>query len=154
MGQSGSVMFMFERKGLIVIEGEGLDEDKVMEDVLEAGADDFTFDGDVYEISTDPNSVGTVSEALSQKGYTFISAEPAYVPATTSTIDDPELAAKWKSFWICSMKTRMFKTYGTTGKHRKKLKYTTKIPLQLKQWYFLKNSHMIVIYIIYNVRTE
>ena len=94
MGQSGSVMFMFERKGLIVIEGEGLDEDKVMEDVLEAGADDFTFDGDVYEISTDPNSVGTVSEALSQKGYTFISAEPAYVPATTSTIDDPELAAK------------------------------------------------------------
>lgn len=94
MGQSGSVMFMFERKGLIVIEGEGLDEDKVMEDVLEAGADDFTFDGDVYEISTDPNAVGTVSEALSQKGYTFISAEPAYVPATTSTIDDPELAAK------------------------------------------------------------
>ena len=94
MGQSGSVMFMFERNGLIVIEGEGLDEDKVMEDVLEAGADDFTFDGDVYEISTDPNSVGTVSEALSQKGYTFISAEPAYVPATTSTIDDPELAAK------------------------------------------------------------
>ena len=94
MGQSGSVMFMFERKGLIVIEGEGLDEDKVMEDVLEAGADDFTIDGEVYEISTDPNSVGTVSEALSQKGYTFISAEPAYVPATTSTIDDPELAAK------------------------------------------------------------
>ena len=40
LGQSGSVMFMFERKGLIVIEGEGLDEDKVMEDALEAGADD------------------------------------------------------------------------------------------------------------------
>ena len=94
LGQSGSVMFMFERKGLIVIEGEGLDEDKVMEDVLEAGADDFSFDGDIYEISTDPNSVGTVSEALSEKGYTFVSAEPAYVPATTSTIDDPDLVVK------------------------------------------------------------
>ena len=94
LGQSGSVMFMFERKGLIVIEGEGLDEDKVMEDVLEAGADDFSFDGDIYEISTDPNSVGTVSEALSEKGYTFVSAEPAYVPATTSSIDDPDLVVK------------------------------------------------------------
>ncbi len=94
MGQSGSVMFMFERKGLIVIEGEGLDEDKVMEDALEAGADDFTFDGDVFEISTDPNSVGTVAEALSGKGYSFVSAEPAYVPATTSSIDDPDLVVK------------------------------------------------------------
>ncbi len=94
MGQSGSVMFMFERKGLIVIEGEGLDEDKVMEDALEAGADDFTFDGDVFEISTDPNSVGAVAEALSGKGYSFVSAEPAYVPATTSSIDDPDLVVK------------------------------------------------------------
>lgn len=94
LGQSGSVMFMFERKGLIVIEGEGLDEDKVMEDVLEAGADDFSFDGDIYEISTDPNSVGAVSEALSEKGYAFVSAEPAYVPATTSSIDDPDLVVK------------------------------------------------------------
>lgn len=94
LGQSGSVMFMFERKGLIVIEGEGLDEDKVMEDALDAGADDFTFDGDVFEISTDPNSVGAVSEALSEKGYTFVSAEAAYVPATTSAIDDPEMVTK------------------------------------------------------------
>lgn len=94
LGQSGSVTFMFERKGLIVIEGEGLDEDKVMEDALEAGADDFSFDGDIFEISTDANSVGAVSEALSEKGYKFVSAEPAYVPATTSTIDDPELVTK------------------------------------------------------------
>ncbi len=94
LGQSGSVMFMFEHKGLIVIEAEGLDEDKVMEDALEAGADDFNFDGDVFEISTDVNSVGAVSEILSQKGYTFLSAEATYVPATTTVIDDPELVVK------------------------------------------------------------
>ncbi len=94
LGQSGSVMFMFEHKGLIVIEAEGLDEDKVMEDALEAGADDFNFDGDVFEISTDVNSVGAVSEALSEKGYTFLSAEATYVPATTTAIDDPELVTK------------------------------------------------------------
>ena len=94
LGQSGSVMFMFDHKGLIVIEGEGLDEDKVMEDALEAGAEDFNFDGDVFEISTDVNSVGIVSEALSAKGYKFLSAEPVYVPATTTAIDDPEQVQK------------------------------------------------------------
>ena len=94
LGQTGSVMFMFEYKGLIVIEGEGLDEDKVMEDALEAGAEDFNFDGDIFEISTDVNSVGAVSEALSEKGYTFLSAEPTYVPATMTTISDEELRLK------------------------------------------------------------
>ena len=94
LGQSGSVMFMFEHKGLIVIDGEGLDEDKVMEDALEAGAADFAPDGEVFEISTDANSVGSVSEELSKKGYGFISAEPVYVPATLTAIDDPEQAAK------------------------------------------------------------
>ena len=84
LGQSGSVTFMFERKGIIVIEGEGLDEDTVMEDALEAGADDFTFDGDVFEICTDANSLGTVRDALEEKGYTFVSAEVEYVPSTTT----------------------------------------------------------------------
>ena len=94
LGQSGSVMFMFEHKGLIVIEAEGLDEDKVMEDALDAGAEDFNFDGDIFEISTDVNSVGAVSEALSEKGYSFLSAEATYVPSTTTVIEDPELQTK------------------------------------------------------------
>ncbi|MBQ7288530.1 MAG: YebC/PmpR family DNA-binding transcriptional regulator [Clostridia bacterium] len=94
LGQPGSVMFMFQRKGMIVIEGEGLDEEKVMEDALEAGADDFNFDGDVFEISTDANSVSAVSEALEQKGYTFLSAEPAYIPATMTSISEEEAHTK------------------------------------------------------------
>jgi YebC/PmpR family DNA-binding regulatory protein len=93
LGQSGSVTFMFERKGIIVIEGEGLDEDTVMEDALEAGADDFSFDGDVFEISTDANSLGVVRDALEEKGYTFVSAEVEYVPSTTTVIDDEAAAA-------------------------------------------------------------
>ena len=75
LGQSGSVMFMFERKGVIAIEGEGLDEDTVMEAALEAGADDFSFDGDVFEITTEPNDLGTVRDALEEQGYSFLSAE-------------------------------------------------------------------------------
>ena len=64
LGQTGSVMFMFDRKGIIVIEADGLEEDAVMEDALEAGADDFEFDGEIFEISTEPNSLGAVRDAL------------------------------------------------------------------------------------------
>ena len=94
LGQSGSVMFMFDRKGIIQIEAEGLDEDTVMEAALEAGADDFNFDSDVFEISTDPNELGTVRDALEKAGYSFLSAEVEYVPQTMSTIEDEETAAK------------------------------------------------------------
>ena len=94
LGQSGSVMSMFERKGVIAIEGEGLDEDTVMEAALEAGAEDFSFDGDVFEITTEPNDLGTVRDALEEQGYTFLSAEVQYIPSTTTAIDDPDMQAK------------------------------------------------------------
>ena len=94
LGQSGSVTFMFDRKGIIRIETEGRDEDTVMEDALEAGAEDFNSDGDVFEIATDPNEIGAVREALEAKGYDFISAENEYIPQTMTTIDDEETAAK------------------------------------------------------------
>ena len=88
LGQNGSVMFMFERQGQIVIEAEGKDEDAVMEAALDAGAEDFNSDGDVFEIITDPNSVGKVAEALSEKGYSFLSAEAVYVASTTTALDE------------------------------------------------------------------
>ena len=94
LGQSGSVTFMFDRKGIIRIEAEGSDEDTVMEDALEAGAEDFNSDGDVFEIATDPNEIGAVRDALEAKGYDFISAENEYIPQTMTTIDDEETAAK------------------------------------------------------------
>ena len=94
LGQSGSVMFMFDRKGIIVIESEGLNEDTVMEDALEAGAEDFEFDGEIFEISTAPNDLGAVRDALEGKGYSFVSAEVAYVPQTMSSIDDGDMVTK------------------------------------------------------------
>ncbi len=94
LGQSGSVTFMFDRKGMIVIEGEGLEEDVVMEDALEAGAEDFEFDGEIFEISTEPNDLGAVRDILEGKGYNFLSAEVAYVPQTMSTIDDSDMITK------------------------------------------------------------
>ncbi len=94
LGQSGSVMFMFDRKGVIAIEGEGLDEDTVMEAALEAGAEDFSFDGDVFEITTEPNDLGAVRDALEEQGYSFLSAEVQYIPQTTTAIDDEEMVVK------------------------------------------------------------
>ena len=94
LGQPGSVMFMFERKGLILIEAEGKDEETVMDAALESGAEDFNFDGDVFEISTDPNEMGKVRDALEGKGYSFLSAEVAYVPSTMTALNDEEAITK------------------------------------------------------------
>ena len=94
LGQTGSVMFMFNRQGMLRIEAEGLDEDTVMEDALEAGADDFIANEDVFEIATDPNSLGTVRDALDAKGYTFVSAEVEYIASTGTSLTDEESVQK------------------------------------------------------------
>ena len=90
LGQSGSVSFLFTKQGVILIEAEDIDEEKLMEDALEAGATDFLTDEGVYEIRTDPYDCGAVSEALSAKGYTFLSAEAAYIPSTYVTLTEQE----------------------------------------------------------------
>ena len=94
LGQTGCVSFMFNKKGVLVIEAEGLDEDQVMEDALEAGASDFAADEDVFEITTDPDDFSGVRDDLEAKGYTFVSAEVEMIPDVYSTIDDPELCIK------------------------------------------------------------
>ena len=90
MGQPGSVTFMFNRQGVITIESEGLDEDTVMEAALEAGAEDFNAEDGVFEITTAPNDMGAVRDALEAAGYSFLSAEVAYVPTTTTALSDPD----------------------------------------------------------------
>ena len=88
LGQAGSVMFMFNHLGMLRIEAEGLDENTVMEDALEAGAEDFALVGSVFEISTQPNDLGAVRDALDQQGYKFVSAEVEYIPTTLTSLDE------------------------------------------------------------------
>ena len=88
LGQAGSVMFMFNHLGMLRIEAEGLDENTIMEDALEAGAEDFALVGSVFEISTQPNDLGAVRDALDQKGYKFVSAEVEYIPTTLTSLDE------------------------------------------------------------------
>ena len=94
LGMTGCVGYLFQQKGVLAIDAEGLDEDKVMEDALEAGASDFSKDGDVFEILTEPDDFAGVRDDLEAKGYEFISAEIEQVPDVYNTIEDLELAAK------------------------------------------------------------
>lgn len=93
MGQSGCVSYLFSDAGIIVIENNGLDEDEVMEDCLEAGAGDFDFQDEAVEITTEPNDLPAVRDALSAK-YTILSAEVEKVPSTYVRLDDEEIAKK------------------------------------------------------------
>lgn len=91
MGTPGSVTFMFDRQGVIVIEKEDVDEDQLMEDALEAGASDFlTDEEDIFEIRTEPNDVGAIRDELEGKGYHIISSEAAYVPQTYTRLESEE----------------------------------------------------------------
>ena len=90
MGQSGCVSFMFSRQGVIVIEKEDVDEEKLMEDALEAGAIDFITDDGVFDVRTEPADFSAIREDLEQKGYTFLSAEIEYVPSTYTTLTDED----------------------------------------------------------------
>ena len=89
MGQSGCVSFMFDRKGVIVIEDEDkeIDEEEITMDALEAGAEDIEIDDGIIEITTDPNELGAVRDALEGK-YTFASAEVSMVPQTMTELTD------------------------------------------------------------------
>lgn len=94
LGTTGCVSFMFQEKGVLVVEKEDLDEDKVMEDSLEAGASDFQADEDVFEIYTEPSDFNGVLEDLTAKGYEFVSAEVEMVPDTYTAITDEEAIVK------------------------------------------------------------
>ncbi len=82
LGQTGCVSYMFEDKGVIVIAAEGIDEDKLMETALEAGAEDIQSEDGAFEITTAPADFSAVREALEAAGYSFISCEQDKIPST------------------------------------------------------------------------
>jgi YebC/PmpR family DNA-binding regulatory protein len=90
MGQSGSVMFIFEKQGIIIVDKENVSEEKLMEDALEAGVVDFLTAEEYFDIRTAPNDVGAVREALEKMGYKLLSAEAEYVPNTEVKLEKEE----------------------------------------------------------------
>ncbi|BFJ84308.1 YebC/PmpR family DNA-binding transcriptional regulator [Ruthenibacterium sp. TH_2024_36131] len=90
LGNNGCVSFLFSEQGVIVLDVEGKDEETVMEDAFDAGADDFDMADDVAEITTSPAAFSDVRAALEEKGYSFISADVAMVPSTRTALTDPD----------------------------------------------------------------
>lgn len=88
MGTSGCVSFMFDKKGLLVVEKQdSIDEDELMMMALDAGAEDFSSEEDVYEITTVPSDFSAVREALENNGIEFLQAEVSMIPSTTTAVD-------------------------------------------------------------------
>ncbi|MBQ8400481.1 MAG: YebC/PmpR family DNA-binding transcriptional regulator [Clostridia bacterium] len=93
LGSNGCVSYMFEDKGVIILlreDNEGVDEDQLMEDALEAGAEDFSSDEETFEITTEPSDVYAIREALESKGYKVESAEEDKIPNTYVTLESED----------------------------------------------------------------
>ena len=94
LGATGCVTYLFSQKGIIVIGAAGIDEDKLMEDVLESGAADFVREDEVYQIFTEPALISEVSGELEKRGYVFLSAEVEMIPANYAKLEDEESVVK------------------------------------------------------------
>ena len=91
LGQTGCVSYMFTDTGVIVVENDGsIDEEALMEAALEAGATDFSADGDIFEIHTETSDLNAVKEALEAAGYTVASAEEDKIPSSYVELTDEE----------------------------------------------------------------
>lgn len=94
LGQTGCVSFMFEDKGVIMVDAEGMDEDEVMEAALEAGAEDFDASEGAFEITTAPSDLDAVRDALIAKGCKIISAEADKIPSNYVALTDEDQIKK------------------------------------------------------------
>ena len=93
MGATGSVAYMFNRKGVIEYDAETLNEDEIMEVAIEAGADDITNEDGVITVTTDPSNFEAVLESLQEKGFESLSAEIGMIPDMYTEVDS-ETAGK------------------------------------------------------------
>ncbi len=87
LGATGSVGWMFDRKGQVYIDASGLGEDAALDQALEAGAEDFAREGDQYLVSISPNSFHAVRDALEAGGMSVESSEIAMVPRNSVKVE-------------------------------------------------------------------
>ena len=83
MGESGSVAWQFERKGILSVAAQGIDEDALLEAALEAGADEVEREDDEFSVQTSPDSVSSVQNALERAGFKVSNIEVGMVPSNT-----------------------------------------------------------------------
>jgi YebC/PmpR family DNA-binding regulatory protein len=94
LGGSGAVAWLFERRGVVLVDAEGVDEDELTLAAAEGGAEDVELDGTSFTVTTDPQLLAAVREAVEAAGFTVDSAELTMVPKTTVEVDDEADAKK------------------------------------------------------------
>jgi YebC/PmpR family DNA-binding regulatory protein len=94
LGTTGAVAWLFERRGIVMVAADGADEDELTLAAAEGGADDVELDGTSYQVSTAPESLAAVREAIEGAGFSVEAAELSMVPKTTVAIEDESTAKK------------------------------------------------------------
>jgi YebC/PmpR family DNA-binding regulatory protein len=94
LGGSGSVAWLFERRGVVLVQADGVDEDELTLAVAEGGADDMQLEGSTFEITCAPQAVTSVRSALDEAGIAVDSFEVTMVPKTTVVVEDEAAARK------------------------------------------------------------
>jgi YebC/PmpR family DNA-binding regulatory protein len=94
LGGSGAVAWLFERRGLVIVDANGVDEDELMLAAAEGGAEDIELDGSTFTVTTDAQFLAAVREAIEAAGFTVDSAELTMIPKTTVEVADESAAKK------------------------------------------------------------
>ena len=92
LGATGAVAWQFERRGVVIVPAEGVDEDELFLAAADAGAEDVDRDGTVFQVTSEPESLAAVREAIREAGFSVDSAELMMVPKTTVAIDEESKA--------------------------------------------------------------
>jgi YebC/PmpR family DNA-binding regulatory protein len=93
LGTTGAVLWQFERRGVVVVPAEGADEEELFLAAADAGAEDVEADGDIFQVTSAPETLAAVREAIEAAGFRVDSAELSMMPKTTVAVED-ESAAK------------------------------------------------------------
>jgi YebC/PmpR family DNA-binding regulatory protein len=94
LGGSGAVAWLFERRGVVLVPADGVDEDELMLAAAEGGADDVSRDGSTFEVVSAPEQLAAVRTAIEEAGFTIDSAELTMVPKTTVAVEEETDAKK------------------------------------------------------------
>ena len=94
LGTSGAVLWLFERRGVVLVPVDGVDEDELTLAAAEGGADDVSVDGSTFEVVSAPEALSAVREAIETAGFQVDSAELTMIPKTTVELDDESAAKK------------------------------------------------------------
>jgi YebC/PmpR family DNA-binding regulatory protein len=88
LGATGAVAWQFERRGVVVVPAEGVDEEELLLAAADGGADDIEQDGTVFEVTAPPEALSSVRAAIEEAGFSVDSAELSMVPKTTVAVED------------------------------------------------------------------